>query len=175
MILEWIHECETVHDECRENESIIPGVGWTRGDNLPTRLLFVGSGPDDILHLVESSQLVSDDAIKHALPRYAALSHMWGNIATSRHLKATRTSYDELRRSIGLHDLPPTFQDAVLVCRALGYLYLWIDSLCIIQDDVEDWNREAALMHRVYRMAHVTVVAYVGHRWSKLFSGLSFG
>jgi hypothetical protein len=51
------------------------------------------------------------------------------------------------------------FQDAVLVTRRLNIKYLWIDSLCIIQDSIEDWAREAARMGDIYRHAFLTLFA----------------
>jgi hypothetical protein len=58
-----------------------------------------------------------------------------------------------------MQDLPPTFPDAVQLSRALGIAYLWIDSLCIIQDDADDWAREAGRMADVYRSATLTLSA----------------
>src|SRR5438034_1924444 len=55
--------------------------------------------------------------------------------------------------------LPKTFQDAVLLTRALGVRYLWIDSLCIIQDDEKDWKRENPKMGEVYQYATITIAA----------------
>ncbi|KAK4206688.1 heterokaryon incompatibility protein-domain-containing protein [Rhypophila decipiens] len=63
------------------------------------------------------------------------------------------------KTSIPLSQLPRTFADAILVCRALGIPYIWIDSLCIIQDDKEDWAREATRMADVYRNAVLTLSA----------------
>ncbi|EEU40925.1 uncharacterized protein NECHADRAFT_76523 [Fusarium vanettenii 77-13-4] len=56
-------------------------------------------------------------------------------------------------------DLPSNFADVARVCIRLGIPYLWIDSLCIIQDSADDWKREAIKMHLVYRHAVVTIVA----------------
>ncbi|KAL2159602.1 hypothetical protein VTH06DRAFT_2171 [Thermothelomyces fergusii] len=58
-----------------------------------------------------------------------------------------------------MQDLPPTFSDAVHLSRALGIPYLWVDSLCIIQDDKDDWNREAEYMADVYGNATLTFSA----------------
>jgi hypothetical protein len=52
------------------------------------------------------------------------------------------------------------FQDAVLITRRLKIKYLWIDSLCIIQDSLEDWAREAARMGDIYRHAFLTLFAF---------------
>jgi hypothetical protein len=60
---------------------------------------------------------------------------------------------------IPMQTMPQNFQDAVLVTRRLGINFLWIDCLCIIQDDPQDWNAEAATMNQVYKGAYLTLVA----------------
>ncbi|KAK0750915.1 heterokaryon incompatibility protein-domain-containing protein [Schizothecium vesticola] len=86
---------------------------------------------------------------------YAALSHCWANRPTTRTLTSTLAAH-----LVALpHPLPQTFADAVAVTRALDIPYLWIDSLCIVQDDRADWAREASLMGDVYANALVTVAA----------------
>jgi hypothetical protein len=60
---------------------------------------------------------------------------------------------------IFIDDLSNTFRDAVRITRELAGRYLWIDSLCIIQDDEDDWAREAALMAEVYANFHCTLAA----------------
>lgn len=55
--------------------------------------------------------------------------------------------------------IPKTFQDAITVTQKLGFRYLWIGSLCIIQEDVVDWAREASCMAGVYRCAYLTIGA----------------
>lgn len=58
-----------------------------------------------------------------------------------------------------MNELPKTFQDAIHVTRALGFQYLWIDSLCIVQDDAEDWAAESRRMEHVFSSAYVTIAA----------------
>ena len=55
--------------------------------------------------------------------------------------------------------LPKTFRDAVSVTRALDVRYIWIDSLCIVQDDLEDWEQEAAKMASIYENSFLTIAA----------------
>lgn len=64
-------------------------------------------------------------------------------------------------RQLGFHrsELPKTLQDAVAITRRLGLEYLWIDSLCICQDDAEEWARESSRMVNVYANAHVVIAA----------------
>ncbi len=66
---------------------------------------------------------------------------------------------EKLRRGIDVVDLPKTFQDAVHITRNLDVQYLWIDSLCIIQDDPHDWDMESKLMEQVYSSAYATLAA----------------
>lgn len=73
--------------------------------------------------------------------------------------KLTNANIDTLRQSIPVEKLSKTFQDAIKVTKALGYSYLWIDSLCIIQDSAEDWQKEAGLMSTVYGDAVVNIAA----------------
>jgi hypothetical protein len=56
-------------------------------------------------------------------------------------------------------ELPQTFRDAIFVTRALSVQYLWIDSICIIQDDEQDWETESRLMEQIYSYAYVTIAA----------------
>jgi hypothetical protein len=66
----------------------------------------------------------------------------------------------DLRKNrIELVDMPKTFQDAVKVTRALGIRYLWADSLCIVQDNLGDWETEAQLMGEIYQNSILTIAA----------------
>jgi hypothetical protein len=58
-----------------------------------------------------------------------------------------------------MSQLSPTFADAVTVTKKLGVRYLWIDSLCIVQDSEEDWNQEASMMGEVYSCSYCTLAA----------------
>ncbi|ROW00770.1 hypothetical protein VMCG_06567 [Cytospora schulzeri] len=68
-------------------------------------------------------------------------------------------NYEKHFSSISWDALPKTFQDAIIVARALGVHFVWIDSLCIIQDDGEDWAREASKMADIYENAWLTIAA----------------
>ncbi|EMD68557.1 hypothetical protein COCSADRAFT_134413, partial [Bipolaris sorokiniana ND90Pr] len=89
---------------------------------------------------------------------YVALSHCWGN-PENHPLKTTKENYTERLAGIPLEELPKTFRDAVKITKHIGVKYLWIDSLCIIQDDIEDWKQEAAKMGAVYEYARLTIAA----------------
>ncbi|KAH9863596.1 hypothetical protein J1614_009528 [Plenodomus biglobosus] len=87
---------------------------------------------------------------------YLCLSHCWGK---NEFIKTTTLSIDRYRSEIPWSELPQTFKDALTFVSALGYKYLWIDSLCIVQDDREDWQREGSKMSEIFSNAHLTIAA----------------
>jgi hypothetical protein len=70
-----------------------------------------------------------------------------------------KDNISELSLAISPQQLPRTFADAVEITRRLGIDYIWIDSLCIIQDDEDDWQREVALMEHVYGGSYLNIAA----------------
>jgi hypothetical protein len=70
-----------------------------------------------------------------------------------------KSNIEEFKRGIAYKELPSTFQHAVHITRSLGIKYLWIDSLCIIQGDPEDWAHESGLMEQVFSSAYATIAA----------------
>lgn len=90
---------------------------------------------------------------------YVALSHCWGPSKTPPSSKTTKDSLAGFENEILTSTLPTSFQDAVYITRQLNIRYLWIDSLCIIQDDEDDWEIESAKMASIYQNAYVTIAA----------------
>jgi hypothetical protein len=88
--------------------------------------------------------------------RYAALSHCWG---TKTFTTLTLSNIERFRQHVPAEALTKTFNDAIFIARAIGFNYLWIDSLCIIQDCPKDWQRESAEMTRVYGGADLNIAA----------------
>ncbi|KAG9246096.1 hypothetical protein BJ878DRAFT_417674, partial [Calycina marina] len=72
---------------------------------------------------------------------YACLGHCWG---TSKHFMTEESSLSERRGCIRTADMPNTFKFAIEITRNPGMQYLWIDSLCIVQDSQNDWAQETA-------------------------------
>lgn len=64
--------------------------------------------------------------------KYIALSHCWG---TEQNFTTTKATRDARMKEIAWNELPKTYRDAIKVARKLHIRYVWIDSLCIIQDD----------------------------------------
>jgi len=114
-VTNWIDECQKLHSRCPQGPSLPP-----------RRLLDIDSSKHEagVLRLVDDLR---------ELVKYVAISHCWG---TGQHFTTTRENLQERKAGIKYDDLPQTFQDAVIVTKELGLRYLWIDSLCIIQDDM---------------------------------------
>lgn len=110
-------------------------------------MLDVGSSQNASVHLLITKDLYA---------KYLALSHCWGGIS---HTRTTKDSLERHQKGVDISILSKTAQDAIHITRELGVRYLWIDSLCIVQDDKEDWLREARCMASVYEGAYCTIAA----------------
>jgi hypothetical protein len=96
------------------------------------------------------------DTTRETHGSYFTLSHCWG---ASQPLKLTRDSEQSLRDGVDISTLPKTFRHAIEVCRQLEIAYLWIDSMCIFQDNLTDWHSQAASMRQVYASALCNIAA----------------
>ena len=139
----WLNKCDAVHTACKT-----AGKSWH-----PTRLLKVTEyvpvvGPHLLL-----IRLVNIPASAKA--PYTALSHCWGGTAP---FILTHATHAKLRKGIAVKKLPKTFQHAASVALRFN-LHLWIDSLCILQDSADDWQRQASAMPRIYASAYFTLAA----------------
>ncbi|KAK0719316.1 heterokaryon incompatibility protein-domain-containing protein [Lasiosphaeris hirsuta] len=139
----WLQECLANHPRC----------GLAHDTRLPTRLVDVNPAASTV-RLVDATSL----ACQRPDVPYLALSHCWGTDNSLR-CTTTRASEAERRNDIPWDRLPKTYQDAILVTRKLGFRYIWIDSLCIIQDDLADWQQESSRMASVFKGATLTLAA----------------
>lgn len=114
----------------------------------PTRLIEISNDGSSILKVV--------DGRKSADP-YAALSYTWGGATGI--WRTTTSNYNTRTAQFYPNELPKTIFDAVNITEGLTLRYLWVDSICIIQDDPADWSRESVRMAAVYRNAYVTIAA----------------
>ncbi|KAF7957338.1 hypothetical protein EAE96_002924 [Botrytis aclada] len=130
---DWLKECLECHN-CHS----------TNLPQLPTRVIDVTPSQTRIIH---SNGITAN---------YIALSHCWGNpIPTS----STTATLPQYQNELPFDLLPANFRDAITITRELGVQYLWIDSLCIVQDSKHDWEQESQKMGTVYRDALVTIYA----------------
>ena len=131
--------CLESHKKCSHGESL---------PILPTRILELFDDDDN-----ETIRLVSKESMRS---RYVTLSHVWGKKQIIRTLLENITQHQV---AIPMEKLSKTFHEAVITTRELGIRYLWIDSLCIIQDSKEDWEQEASKMGTYYRNSTLTIAA----------------
>ena len=130
----WLTSCCAMHKKCE------------RSSEPPSRLIFVGDG--QLRLQLDTSQI--------GCTRYATLSHCWGKtnfeVLTSRNIQ-------NFTRQIPTSALSRTFQDAIFVARELKINWVWIDSLCIIQNDATDWEVESSKMASIYGGATLNIAA----------------
>ncbi|KAF8859341.1 HET-domain-containing protein [Acephala macrosclerotiorum] len=148
---EWLHACTREHPRCKASTT----------HPIPTRLLVLDrsnttDGRND--HYQQTVRLVETADWAKGVERveYATLSHCWGGIDF---LKLTTRMLDTFKTSVPFDLLTRTFRDAINVTLDLGLRYIWIDSLCIIQDSVQDWDIEAGRMSSVYGGSSINIAA----------------
>jgi hypothetical protein len=143
--VEWmvgrLKTCMTEHASCSPQPEAL----------LPTRVLDIRGFKDAVslrqVRLVETNGETAP---------YACLSHCWG------HAQIARTTRDTIARhkaGIDWDTLSKTFRDAITVASRLDIPYIWIDSLCIVQDDEEDWKGESQKMYQVYSNCMLVIAA----------------
>lgn len=141
LIDRWRNTCDTEHESCQNINYDQP---------LPTRILeIIGS-----IECKEPVRLVETQGKDRGM--YACLSYCWGNLENQAG-QTTRQNLSKQLQGIPLNDLPRTVVDAIRLCYKLRYRYLWVDRLCIIQDDGEDWSVEASRMCEVYSQSALTI------------------
>jgi len=139
----WIRTCDENHSACKR-PPVKNSPNWR-----PTRLVYVGED-DTQLRLTDGDSLPDDI-------KYTTLSHCWGKM--DNRLVLTKANIDHWSKRLPALDQWKTFADAIDITRHLGLLYIWIDSLCIIQDSVRDWQSESPHMCDVYKRSYCNIAA----------------
>lgn len=154
VINDRVQHCNHHHPQCKASLSGKRFHDHHQWTSLPKRLVDVGLGGYE-----ESAKLVSTEGLRG---QYIALSYCWkpGSVPE---VMLTKQNLDRLHRGIQLARAPKTARDAISVVRNLGYRYIWVDSLCIIQDDNEDKQSELPRMGDIYMRA-LFVIAALGAR-----------
>ena len=132
---EWLSQCCSSHTLCNQK----------LGRLLPRRVIDVSGGS---VRLVE---------IQTQIDRYIALSHCWGDSRPP--CLTTLSTIKTNLCAIEWESIPDTFKHAIQITRKLGVRFLWIDSLCIVQDDNLDWEEESSKMASIYRNSYLTICA----------------
>lgn len=145
---QWLNACCTSHKECTSAGGFNPSIDDDEFF-LPTRLVDIQSTDTGHARLCERNDIDPSS-------QYLTLSHCWGKEMPRKLLKATLNA---MKKSILVSELSQTFQDALAMTRQLDLRYIWIDSLCIIQDSEADWRKESALMGQIYSKSHCNLAA----------------
>jgi hypothetical protein len=130
----WLSTCQNGHQRCDEK--------------------FDAAGPSRLIDLQGDVIRLVLDPEESTRGSYVALSHCWGG---AQPLQTTLQTLASFQVKIPAHELPPTFSDAIYVARALGFTHIWIDSLCIIQDDKLDWEHQSSIMASIYSNADLVL------------------
>ncbi|KAF4464140.1 TOL [Fusarium albosuccineum] len=140
LIRTWLRRCQADHHVCQGSSQKTSGIG-------PRRLIHLI--PENRLRLVEAAGVTDP---------YIALSYCWGKEGN---YTTTLKTLNQNMEAIDADDLPKSMRDAIEVTRHLGVEYIWIDSICIIQNDVDglDWRIESSKMDSIYEGSLLTLSA----------------
>lgn len=147
LVQSWTDACIRDHPNGKKS---ISGQNVNEPGDQPLPMRVIDVGPP---HGSQYPRLVITNG---ASGHYVALSHCWGE---KQQLIADSKNLEKRLEAIPWDIIPKTFQDAIDTTRALGIRYIWIDSLCILQDSIDDWSREALRMGGVYEKARLTIAA----------------
>lgn len=140
MAASWLATCAS-HENCPP-QAAVP---------LPTRLIEIPQeGQECKLHISASGEK----------GQYVTLSHCWGPGGIK--FLLTTANIEQLQGTIHTEILPRSFHDAIIITRRLGFRFLWIDAICIMQDSVEDWAHESSHMAEIYRNGILMISAVAG-------------
>ncbi|KAI1856791.1 hypothetical protein JX265_011432 [Neoarthrinium moseri] len=138
LIKEWVRTCERHHVQCRKPPAELP----------------------DGCRLIDIEKMCVTEAPKSA--RFVALSYVWKKVHISdKHLQLCSANLMALHQPGGvkLEQLPALIGDTIWLCRQLDERYIWVDKLCIVQDDAKSLHAQVCAMDIIYGMAAFTLVA----------------
>lgn len=147
----WIKECKANHNMCVQKHKA----------SFPVGLMLIDTKGNNIMEVAPGTE-----------PPYLALSYIWGGASQPELTKATK---ERRRAKGGLRDLciPQTILDAIHLAKLMGYRYLWVDALCIVQDDSSIRHHQIAQMYNIYQNAVLTIVVASGSSCSQAIPGVS--
>lgn len=144
-VRDLLKNCLSSHTKCRKPKST----------TLPKRVLDVLGNDSKSVRLHESDFNREENRFEYG--EYVALSHVWG---VGKGLPKTSTkTIESYKRGIAWTSLPRALQEAVVLTRALGIRWLWIDALCLIQDDPASKLEESMIMDEIFGNAFLTIAA----------------
>ncbi|KAK1752684.1 heterokaryon incompatibility protein-domain-containing protein [Echria macrotheca] len=155
----WLRTCEASHIPTCTG---LQGVG-TANTPAPTGLFLIDTHDWCLFKVPDESS---------AGIRYVALSYVWGKVQQPQLSASTVATWQEPGR-LRSQPLPATVKDAITLANSLGFRYLWVDALCIVQDEPGLRHEQIAQMFRIYNSACLTIVAADSDRCDTGISGVS--
>ncbi|KAI1855017.1 hypothetical protein JX265_012372 [Neoarthrinium moseri] len=153
LIQAWLVDCSSMH-QCQPNLGI----------PLPVHLR---------LYDVEQQRVVCAATLGNHVPEYVCLSYVWGKDERHSWNSLKRANMGQFMDDLSPETLPATLQDAVTACRHLNERYLWVDWLCIVQDDADDQDSQIHGMGSIFSRAKLVLVDASGDNMNYGLSGLS--
>lgn len=132
----WMSRCREEHVTCR----------FKSAQFTPTRLVKIEGEEHTLFVPASGDRLI-----------YATLSHCWNEQSS---LRLLSHKLESLQLDIPTQEMSKSFKDAIKIATTPGYTIIWIDSLCIIQDNSEDWKKEAGHMADVYGCSAINITPY---------------
>ncbi|KAF2194698.1 HET-domain-containing protein [Zopfia rhizophila CBS 207.26] len=142
VVQKWVSDCVLNHDGCRK--------GCTDTSYVPSRLIDPREPNENCRRIRITERRASQRA------KYISLSYRWGDVEP---LNLTSATFQHFRSGPPIYELPRTFRDVTQIAGLLEIRYIWINSLCIQQDSLQDWKRESILMRNLYVNSYCAVVA----------------
>lgn len=137
LITNWIQQCKVNHGLCSQ----------TRTAHFPVDLI-----------LIDTESMCIVDMTTGTKPSYLALSYTWGSVTQPVLTKDTRAQWS-IEGKLSEIDIPRTVLDAIDLAKMIGYRFLWVDALCIVQDDSSIRHHQITQMYDIYQSADLTIVA----------------
>jgi hypothetical protein len=141
MIRRWIQRCDKTHPDCQ--------APLRKTSHFPRRLIDLSGNPRNAVQLVDAKDVTAT---------YATVSYRSSAAASAAISVLTRSNLAErLEKKMRWIDLPPGFHDAILVASEQGIRYLWIDVLCVVQDDINDYQFHNEIRHHIYGRSYLNI------------------
>ncbi|KAK8159377.1 heterokaryon incompatibility protein-domain-containing protein [Phyllosticta citrichinensis] len=186
LIRDWLYQCLHEHDgSCREDfererngfAQVAQAAHFGVLDVVEMRLTSLprrSASKSPVSHEDDECDSSSDESDRGAdgllFEPYVALSYVWGSkedqqgferLLTRLNNVMTRGFQNAIEKD--LKSMPKVIQSSVELVRRLGYRYLWIDSICIVQDSTRSWKWNSEVMDRIYSNAEFTICAADGN------------
>lgn len=146
LVKRWLHICDTKHSG---------GCCRSLGD-----LNDIGTfAPKFFIDVVDSY------VVRATLDcRYVALSYVWGDTKTTKRLEHVTENSSKLQEPNLLRNMyvPRTIHESMVLVKKIGLRYLWVDALCIIQNDIQMSHLQISKMDQIYAKACLTIIAASG-------------